>query len=504
MREPATTSRTDWWPPGRRASVHNEYAARVQECLSVVIPCYNEESTIEAILVAVLAQPTVAEVVVVDDGSTDASAEIVDSCLDSRVRLIRQPRNLGKGAALRRGMAEASQPYVIIQDADLEYDPREYEKLLQPLFEDKADVVYGSRFLSGEPRRVLYYWHSVGNRFLTLASNMTTNLNFTDMETCYKVFRREVIQSILIEEDRFGFEPEITAKIARAGWRVHEVGISYDGRTYAEGKKINWKDGLRALWCIGRYGLTMSVPSTPEREPARFAEADAELEGVLDSLGESAPNYAAWIASLMEPYLGRVVVEIGAGHGTMVEQLRDEGRTVVATDVSKRCLDVLHGRYDDMAGVEVRELDLLVDGAPENVDSVVLVNVLEHLDDLQALKSIRAMLPVGGHLLLFVPALDALYSRFDRAVGHKRRYTKRSLAARVRDAGFVVVEARYVNLPGALAWFVVARLLRQTPTADALVSIFDRQVVPRLRRLEARIRPVVGQSVFLAAVVPGS
>lgn len=225
----------------------------MQPCLCVVVPCFNEAKTVQQVLDRVLASPYTAEVVVVDDGSTDGTPAIVRSIADPRVRVFEQPRNQGKGAALRRGFAQATAPYVIVQDADLEYDPADWPDVLGPLLEDKADVVYGSRFVTGRPRRVLYYWHSVGNRALTTASNVCTNLNLTDMETCYKAFRRELIQSIEIEEDRFGFEPEITAKVARAGWRVYEVGISYSGRTYDEGKKIGWRDGVRALYCVARY-----------------------------------------------------------------------------------------------------------------------------------------------------------------------------------------------------------------------------------------------------------
>lgn len=217
------------------------------------MPCYNEAATIQQILKRVLASDLVAEVIVVDDGSSDDTPELARAITDSRVRIVEQGRNQGKGAALRRGFAEATADYVIVQDADLEYDPRDYASLLEPLLGGEADVVFGSRFMGGRPHRVLYFWHSVGNRALTTASNMFTNLNLTDMETCYKVFRREVLQSITVEEDRFGFEPEITAKVAKARWRIFEVGISYDGRTYAEGKKIGWRDGVQAARCIVKY-----------------------------------------------------------------------------------------------------------------------------------------------------------------------------------------------------------------------------------------------------------
>ena len=225
--------------------------------LSVVIPCYNEALTIEAIVDAVLkSEIEDVEILVVDDYSTDGTRDKLQEMQGKlSIEVVLHERNMGKGAALRTGFARATGDIVIVQDADLEYDPRDYPKLMAPILEGKADVVFGSRFAGGETHRVLYFWHYAANRFLTLVSNMFTNLNLTDMETCYKAFRREVIQSIEICEDRFGFEPEITAKVARKGCRIYEVGISYSGRTYAEGKKIGWRDGVRALWCIFRYNV---------------------------------------------------------------------------------------------------------------------------------------------------------------------------------------------------------------------------------------------------------
>jgi glycosyltransferase involved in cell wall biosynthesis len=232
----------------------------ISPCLSVVMPVYNEVKTVSSVIEQVLSQRPVKELILVDDCSQDGTSELLEGIAkqDSRIRLHRHPRNRGKGAALRTGISNASQDFVIIQDADLEYDPSEYYLLLKPLINNKADVVFGSRFLGSGSHRVLYYWHSVGNKLLTTLSNMATNMNLSDMETCYKMFRREVLQKISLEEDRFGFEPEITAKVSKLNVRIYEVAISYYGRTYQEGKKIGWKDGFSALRCIVKYNFFRS------------------------------------------------------------------------------------------------------------------------------------------------------------------------------------------------------------------------------------------------------
>jgi len=223
--------------------------------LSIIIPVYNEKETVREIYDRVMTVNIDKEIILVDDCSTDGSRDIIRGLVNDSTRVLLHDRNMGKGAALRTGFKNASGDIVIVQDADLEYDPQQYPKLIQPILDDKADVVYGSRFVTGDYRRVFFFWHMVGNKFLTLASNILTNLNLTDMETCYKVFRREVLERIEIEENRFGFEPEITAKVAKLKVRIYEVGISYAGRTYGEGKKIGWKDGLSALRCILKYNL---------------------------------------------------------------------------------------------------------------------------------------------------------------------------------------------------------------------------------------------------------
>lgn len=477
-------------------------------CLSVVMPCYNESATVKAVVDRVLEEPLVAEIVIVDDGSTDDTLAIVSGVDDPRVRVFAQPINMGKGAALRRGFREATADYVIVQDADLEYDPGEFGALLQPLIDGQADVVYGSRFAGGGAHRVLYFWHSVGNKLLTTASNMFTNLNLTDMETCYKAFRREVIQSIDIQEDRFGVEPEVTAKVARAGWRVYEVGIRYDGRTYAEGKKIGWRDGVRAGYGIVRYSaigdrfLGRHAQRELNASVVGFDDADEAMAEVLDSL-QGADNYADWIYDLAEPHLGTRVLEIGAGQGEIATRLATRDREVTVSDLSDHAISVLHERFDNRPNVDVVQADFASLTNRDPYESIVLVNVLEHIpDDEGALREAKEILEPGGRIIIFVPAFEQLYSDFDRKIGHMRRYRKSHLVEVVDRAGLHVVEARYVNAIGALAWWAMATKLGQTPTQAWSSHLFDKIGVPMVRRMESGRAPRFGQSVFLVAERP--
>jgi glycosyltransferase involved in cell wall biosynthesis len=434
--------------------------------LSVVIPCYNEISTIGQILRHVAEVPIVHEIIVVDDCSRDGTREALQDIAASwpaerpALRIFHQPVNRGKGAALRAGFSQATGQLTIVQDADLEYDPREYPKLVQPILQGDADVVYGSRF-AGFPRRVLYYWHSLGNQMLTMLSNMATNLNLTDMETCYKVFKTEILQSIPIRSNRFGFEPEITAKIAKLGCRVYEVPISYRGRSYAEGKKIGWKDGVQALWIILKYWLVNDLG---------VGRGELTLK-----LLQKASRYNGWVYQMLKPYLGRDILEVGSGIGNMTRYFMGHGR-VTASDISPFCLRELERSFGEYDSFRVRPLDISRNSYAELeiYDTIVCLNVLEHVeDDLGALRNLHKLLRRGGRLILYVPANPRLYCEIDRGVGHFRRYLMDDLVSKMERAGFTVSHQRHHNILGAVGWWINGKVLGKKAIGATDVGGFD-------------------------------
>ncbi|MBI2704456.1 MAG: glycosyltransferase [Actinobacteria bacterium] len=471
-------------------------------CASIVIPCYDEAPTIKAVLERVLASPYTAEVIVVDDGSTDGSAALARSVDDPRVRVFEHGLNIGKGACLRRAFREVTAPYVIVQDADLEYDPAIYKQLLEPLFDD-ADVVFGSRF-APQPHRVLYFRHSLANKCITFLSDGVTNLNLSDVMSGAKAFRHEVLESIEVEQDRFGVEPELVAKVAAGRWRVFEVGIPYEGRSYAEGKKATWTAAIGSLLAVFRYSRLGTRLAKPREtfEAVTFSSADVELAEALDSL-DDAGNYADWIVELIAPHLGPRVLEVGAGHGTMSVRLRDLAASLTATELSARSADLLRERFAGDPKVSVVEGDIATAAAHGPFDSAVMVNVLEHIpDDIGALRDLHDAIAPGGTAAIYVPAYEVLYSDFDRRIGHCRRYRRSTIVQALTTAGFEMVSVRYLSLPGALAWLVVARLLGRQPTNPRIAGLYDRVAIPVLRRVEARWEMPAGQSLLAIARRP--
>ena len=456
--------------------------------LSVVMPVYNEAKTVREIVRRVLDVPIPKEILIVDDGSTDGTRDILRE-LDGRdgIRVFLQPVNQGKGAAVSVGFRHAMGDVVVVQDADLEYDPNEYAKLLAPIADGHADVVYGSRFLGGGARRVLYFWHTVGNRLLTLASNMFTNLNLTDMETCYKMFRREVVQSMTIESRRFGIEPELTAKVARRGYRIFEVPISYYGRTYDEGKKIGWKDAFSALWTIMRHSLRET------EDPKNVGHVTLARMARLEP-------YNRWLADRFRRAVGPRVLEIGAGFGNMTRQLVPR-ELIVASDLDPVALEYLRGSFRDEPNVRVASYRFPLGAAEReeiralSIDTVVCLNVLEHIeDDAATLADFHALLPPGGRVVLVVPALAKLYGSLDEHLHHFRRYEKAELEGKLAAAGFTIEDCRFLNRPGILGWYVNGKILRRRVLPAGQLAAF-RLALPLLRREEAN-PPSVGMSLL--------
>jgi len=463
--------------------------------LSILIPVYNERTVVERSLALVLAAPLPEnmerELVIVDDCSTDGTSVILDRLAseDRRIRLIRHHINQGKGAAVRTAIQNAAGDFCLVQDADLEYDPSEYVKLMRPLLDGNADAVFGSRYLVGDQTRILPFWHSVMNKGLTLLSNMFSNLNVSDMETCYKVFRTDLLKSIPIRSNRFGFEPEITMKCAKRKLRVYEVPISYHGRTYEEGKKIGWKDGVKALGVIFYFWLVddLYVPSYGR--------------GLLNNL-TGTPQYLSWVTRIIRPHLGDTVLEIGAGLGNLTGRLMARKLRYVAAEADPLYLHALRNRFLRTPSVNVCQLDpsVATDYEPwtGQFDSALCINVLESVPAPEAtLASIGQCLKPGGTLVVLVPRGKNLYGSLDPAMGIRRRYSAEDLFAALKQANFTVEHSDDFNKIGAISWRLYGKVLGRKAISRVSLKLFDKTVW-FWRRVD-RLLPWQGLSLVVVA-----
>jgi glycosyltransferase involved in cell wall biosynthesis len=466
--------------------------------LSILVPVYNEEEFVAASIQRALAAPLPegleSEVIAVNDGSRDSTPQILDELAaqyPGRVRVFHHKANAGKGAAIRTAIEHAAGEFAIIQDADLEYDPAEYPKVLGPLVSNKADVVYGSRFLISGERRVIYYWHALANHILTTACNMAADLNLTDMETCYKAFRVSLARSIPIRSNRFGIEPEITIKFAKRQASIYEVPISYHGRTYEDGKKIGAKDAVSALWVIIRNYLSRDIYSDPGAH-------------ILDSLAGTR-RFNRWMADTIRPYMGARVLELGAGIGNMTRQLAGGRKHYLATDIDGEHLARLRVRFGGRPNIDVRKCDLCnADDFADlrgKFDTVVCLNVVEHVkDDLAALRNIHSALAPGGRAIVLVPQDQRLFGTLDEVLGHYRRYGISHFESRMREAGFVMDHTLHFNRVTRPGWWWNGRVLHRRSFGRLQLRVFD-WLVPFTRRLDSLL-PWTAVSLIGIGLVP--
>ncbi len=441
--------------------------------MSILVPVYNERTVVERSLALVLAAPLPEnmerEIILVDDCSTDGTSEILErlAAKEPCIHLTRKQVNEGKGAAVRSAIHLATGDFCIVQDADLEYDPSEYPRLLRPLLDGNADAVFGSRYLVSEQTRALPFWHSMINKYLTLLSNMFCNLNLTDMETGYKVFRTDLLKSIPIRSNRFGFEPEITMKCAKRKLRIYEVPISYHGRTYEEGKKIGWKDGLKALGVILHYWLIDDLYSAPYGRT------------FLNSL--RTPQYVSWLTRIVRPYLGDTVLELGAGIGNLCGSLMGRRLLYVAAESDPLYLHALRNRFLRTPNVVVQALDPEraedFQKAPGPFDTILCVNLLEYLDHPDiALRAAASVLKPGGSIVVLSPQGPALYGTLDKTLGQRRRFSRSGLRAFLEQNGFQVKEMRQINKIGTPGWWLFGKVLRRKNLSKPMLKVFDKTI----------------------------
>jgi glycosyltransferase involved in cell wall biosynthesis len=442
--------------------------------ISILMPVYNEADLVAAAVARVLAVPlwneAPMEIVAVNDGSTDGSAEVLDALAQryaGTVRVFHHAVNQGKGAAIRTAMAHAAGEFGVVQDSDLEYNPQDLPCMLRPLLEGHADVVYGSRFATAGERRVMYFWHSLANHILTTACNAMADLNLTDMGTGYKAFRLSLVRSLPLRQNRFGFEPELTVKVAQRGVALYEVPISYRGRTYDEGKKIRIKDALTTLFSIFYYGLQRDI----------YLDSGARI---LDALAQT-PHFNRWMAGVVRPWVGTRVLEIGAGIGNLSQHLAPRRQEYVASDIDEEHLGRLRVRFQNRPNMALMRCDLSSarDFAPfeRRFDTVICLNVLEHIaDDKAGLRNIASALAPGGRAIVLVPQDQRIYGTLDKVLGHYRRYAEVELSSRMEEAGLKVERVLRFNRITRYPWWFNGRILKRQHFGRLQLWMFDHMV----------------------------
>jgi glycosyltransferase involved in cell wall biosynthesis len=468
--------------------------------LSVLVPVYNEQYLVHTSLERLKILDTSpdlerVEVIVVDDCSNDESSPVLERFKQyqtddpgSKIEWIflRHERNSGKGQAVKTALKRATCEISVVHDADLEYHPKDLLRIIKVFVEEEADAVYGSRFAGGEIRRVLLFRHELGNKFLTFVSNLVTNLNLSDMETCYKAVRTPLLKSIPIESNDFRIEPELTIKLAKRHARIFEIPISYSGRTYEEGKKINWRDGIRALLAVVRFALS-----------DRIYQRDAYGSHILGRLSRAA-NFNVWMADTIRNYCGRRVLEIGSGVGNLTRRLVPRTK-YVASDVNPFYLWTLETLSRNRPYMKTSYCDVTdISSFPrleEGYDTIICLNVIEHLaDDRGALANIKSVLAAGGRAIILVPQGQWNFGTLDRVLGHQRRYSKETLQKLAQDCGFVVKEIREFNRIGTPAWFFNGKILHRR--AFGLIQIWMLDLLtPVFRVVDAHL-PFPGLSLI--------
>lgn len=451
--------------------------------LSIIIPVYNEINTVLEIIRRIQNEPHEKEIIIVDDGSSDGTTELLRQIKDSNIKLILNDTNRGKGYAIRTAIQYITGDIAIIQDADLEYYPDEYSELIKPILENKADAVYGSRFLG--THRVFYFFHYLGNVIINLFANFLLNTNLSDIMTGYKAFRTSIFKNLTLRAASFAFEVEVTAEVFKRGYRVYETPISYEGRNYEEGKKIKWFDFFICLYWLIK---------------ARLRGIDIGKETLLRM--RLMKNNNTWTYNKIKPYLNMHILEIGAGLGTISRYLVSGNRNVILMDINDEYVGYLKNRFMGAPYVKVVQADICNINETlkvEKFDTVVCINILEHIEkDLDVLRNIRDILIKDGRLLIIVPAHKNLFGTMDRELSHYRRYSQKELSGKLKEAGFIIEEIEYMNSPAAIGWFIKYKIFRSKHMPLFGIWVFDK-FIPLISKIEEGIKLPFGLSLFTVA-----